>query len=104
MKLVDTSVAIDYLRDDERAVGVIEPLLRSDVPIVASEIVRFELLSGMRPDEERVTEEFFDEVLWIDVDEGIARLIAATAITLEADVLTTNVRHFPMLGGLTPAY
>lgn len=31
-------------------------------------------------------------------------LIAATAISLEADLLTTNVRHFPMLEGLRPAY
>jgi hypothetical protein len=29
-------------------------------------------------------------------------LIAATALLLEADLLTTNVRHFPMLPGLQP--
>lgn len=31
-------------------------------------------------------------------------LIAATALLLEADLLTTNVRHFPMLAGLELAY
>lgn len=31
-------------------------------------------------------------------------LIAATAILLEADLLTSNVRHFPMLTGLRSAY
>ena len=31
-------------------------------------------------------------------------LIAATALLLEADLLTTNVRHFPMLPGLAPPY
>jgi hypothetical protein len=31
-------------------------------------------------------------------------LIAATALLLEAELLTTNVRHFPMLTGLEPAY
>ena len=31
-------------------------------------------------------------------------LIAATALLLEADLLTTNVRHFPMLSGLQPPY
>jgi len=31
-------------------------------------------------------------------------LIAATAIVLDAPLLTTNVRHFPMLKGLRPAY
>jgi hypothetical protein len=25
-------------------------------------------------------------------------------VLLEADLLTTNVRHFPMLAGLAPAY
>jgi hypothetical protein len=31
-------------------------------------------------------------------------LIAATAIVLEADLLTTDVRHFPMIEGLRPPY
>jgi predicted nucleic acid-binding protein len=31
-------------------------------------------------------------------------LIAATALELDADLLTTNVRHFPMLERLEPAY
>ena len=31
-------------------------------------------------------------------------LIAATALVLDAEVLTTNVRHFPMFTGLRPAY
>jgi predicted nucleic acid-binding protein len=31
-------------------------------------------------------------------------LIAATALLLDAELLTTNVRHFPMLEGLSPAY
>lgn len=31
-------------------------------------------------------------------------LIAATTLLLEADLLTTNVRHFPMITGLEPAY
>ncbi|HXF98947.1 MAG TPA: hypothetical protein VNJ46_10085 [Gaiellaceae bacterium] len=31
-------------------------------------------------------------------------LIAATALLLDADLLTTNVRRFPMLEGLQPAY
>jgi predicted nucleic acid-binding protein len=31
-------------------------------------------------------------------------LIAATALLLEVDLLTTNVRHFPMIAELEPAY
>jgi predicted nucleic acid-binding protein len=36
--------------------------------------------------------------------DDIDYLIAATTLLLEADLLTTNVRHFPMLRGLEPAY
>ena len=31
-------------------------------------------------------------------------LIAATALVLEAELLTMNVQHFPTLAGLQPAY
>lgn len=31
-------------------------------------------------------------------------LIASTALVLDARLLTTNVRHFPMLADLQPAY
>lgn len=31
-------------------------------------------------------------------------LIAATSMLADADLLTTNVRHFPMIEGLAPAY
>jgi predicted nucleic acid-binding protein len=31
-------------------------------------------------------------------------LIAATSMILDAELLTMSVRHFPMLGGLRPAY
>ena len=31
-------------------------------------------------------------------------LIAATAVVVGADLLTTNVRHFPMILGLASAY
>jgi predicted nucleic acid-binding protein len=35
---------------------------------------------------------------------GEVLLIAATALLLDAELLTTNVRHFPMIAGLAPAY
>ncbi len=31
-------------------------------------------------------------------------LIAATVVVVDAELLTTNVRHFPMLPGLQPPY
>jgi predicted nucleic acid-binding protein len=125
VKLLDTSVAIDHLRGARPAVDLLRRLIDQEEPVVASEIVRFELLGGVRDDELEPLERFFSAVSWVPVDEGIARtagslarehrraysgiddadyLIAATSLALDAQLLTTNVRHFPMLQGLKPAY
>ncbi len=125
MKLLDTSVAVDHLRGEEVAVTLLRGLIGEEVPVLASEVVRFELLAGVRDSELEAIERFFTALSWVPVGEEIARiagalrrlhgpphsgiddadyLIAATAISLEADLLTTNVRHFPMLEGLRPAY
>lgn len=125
MKLLDTTVAIDHLRGDQAAVDLLRALIENDETVAASEVVRFELLAGVRDDELPALEQFFSAVSWVAVGEEVARtagglarkhrrahsgiddadyLIAATAILLEADVLTTNVRHFPMLPGLQPPY
>lgn len=124
MKLLDTSVAIDALRKKPAAVDLLAGLLGREWR-GASEIVRLEVLAGLRPGEEAETERLFADIGWVPVDEAIARragtlarefrpghggiedgdyLIAATALELDAELLTTNVRHFPMLPGLHPAY
>ena len=121
MALLDASVAIDYLRGREAALDVVD---RSH-ELLASEITRFEILAGVRPGEEEATEDLLAVPEWIPVDEGVARraatlarmfrashsgiedadyLVAATALELDARLLTTNVRHFPMLADLDPAY
>ncbi len=125
MKLLDTTIAIDHLRGYERATHLLEQLVHESEPLLASELSRFELLAGMRPKELEATELFMGALTWVPVDEGIARLagslaaehrnahsgigsidylIAATARIIGADLLTTNVRHFPMIAGLRPAY
>ena len=125
MILLDSSVAIDYLRDRTDAVRVVESLALTAEWIGASEIVRFEILAGIRPAEVEGVEAFFAQLGWVAVDEPISRraaalarqhrpafggiedadyLIAATALELEARLLTASVRHFPMLVGLEPAY
>ena len=125
MKLLDTSVAIDHLRGLPEAAELLSGLIEADELLLASEVVRFELLTGVRKDEVKALEQFFTALSWVPVGEEIARaagelarrhrrshsgiddadyLIAATALLLEADLLTTNVRHFPMLTGLGPAY
>lgn len=125
MKLLDTSVAIDHLRGTAPAVDLLEGLAAEGEPLLASEVVRFELLAGVRKKEVEALERFFSALAWVPVGEEVARaagslaaghrrshsgiddadyLIAAGALLLEADLLTTNVRHFPMLPGLRAAY
>lgn len=125
MKLLDTSVAIDHLRGLPEAVELLGSLIEAEELLLASEVVRFELLTGVRKGETDALEQFFTALSWVPVGEEVARtagelaqhhrradigiddpdyLIAATAVLLEADLLTTNVRHFPMLAGLTLPY
>jgi predicted nucleic acid-binding protein len=125
VKLLDTSVAIDHLRGLPEAVELLSGIIEAEELLLASEVVRFELLAGAREGEIEALEQFFSALSWVPVGEEVARtagelarrhrrshggiddvdyLIAATAILLEAELLTTNVRHFPMLAGLVPAY
>lgn len=125
MKLIDTTVAVDHLRGVEVAVDLLRSLVVEEEAVSASEVVRFELLAGVRDEELDALEQFFSAILWIPVDEPIARtagllarrhrkayggiddadyMIAATALVVDAELITTNVRHFPMLAGLQPAY
>jgi predicted nucleic acid-binding protein len=124
VKLIDTTIAVDHLRGVEAAVELMTTLTEED-EMLASELVRFELLAGALPSEMDAFEQFCSSLLWIPVDEDVARaggslarkyrkahsgiddvdyLIAATAITCDADLLTTNVRHFPMFPDLAPPY
>ncbi len=125
MKLLDTSVAIDHLRGSPPAVNLLSGLIEAGDSLLASEVVRFELLAGVREKEVEALEQFFSAFSWVPVEEEVARtagslaqhhrransgidnadyLIAATALLLDAELLTTNVRHFPMIAGLASAY
>lgn len=125
MKLLDTSVAVDHLRGLPEAVELLDGLIEAEELLLASEVVRFELLGGVHKGEADALEQFFTALSWVPVGEEVARtagelaqnhrrahsgiddadyLIAATAILLEADLLTTNVRRFPMLAGVAPPY
>jgi predicted nucleic acid-binding protein len=125
VKLIDTTIAVDHLRGVDVAVELMTTLIEEDETLTASELVRFELLAGVLPSEMDAFEQFCSSLVWLPVDEDIARaggslarkyrksysgiddvdyLIAATAITFDADLLTTNVRHFPMFPDLAPPY
>ena len=125
MKLLDTSVAIDHLRGVEAASVLLRGLVATGEAVAASEVVRFELLAGVRRDQSDDLERFCAALTWVPVDEPVVRaagslarqyrrayqgiddidfLIAGTALLLDADLLTTNVRHFPMFEGLQSPY
>ena len=123
--MLDTTVAVDHLRGLPSAVALLRRLVASGEPLLASELVRFELLAGVRDHELERLEQFFEALTWLAVSEEVARvagalarqyraghsgiddadyLIAASALVLDANLLTTNVRHFPMVEGLRAPY
>jgi predicted nucleic acid-binding protein len=122
--LVDTSILIDLLRGHEPAATLLEHA-RTSGPLHASEITRIEVLAGMRHGEEEPTGSLLASLAWHEVDAAVAEeagalgrqwlpshpgidsadlAIAATAILNRADLLTLNVRHFPMFPGLRRPY
>ena len=122
--LVDTSILVDYLRGHEKAAALLEPG-RASGPLHASEITRLEVLAGMRPSEEGPTRLLLSTLAWHEVDDEVAEeagrlgrqwlpshpgidsadlAIAATAILSQAELLTLNVRHFPMFPKLRRPY
>ena len=91
----------------------------------ASEITRLEVLAGMRPADEEPTRSLLSTLVWHGVDAQVAEeagelgrqwlpshrgiagadlAIAATAILMDAELLTLNVRHFPMVPRLRRPY
>ncbi|HSI97464.1 MAG TPA: PIN domain-containing protein [Gaiellaceae bacterium] len=124
MKLVDTTVAVDYLRGRGPA-ELLQELAEVPDDVVVSELVSFEVLAGAREDELPAVEKLLATLEWVPVADTVSRLggvlarrcrpshsgiedvdyrIAATALLLDAELLTTSVRRFPMLEGLSPAY
>lgn len=122
--VIDTSVIIDVLRGHAAAAAVLRDA-RSEGLLHASEITRLEVLAGMRAGEERATRSLLDAFVWHPLDVQLAELagelgrqwlpgnrgidaadlaIAATATFLRAELLTMNVKHFPMIVGLSAPY
>ena len=127
MRLVlDTSVLIDHLRGRPAAATDLIPsaIARGD-ELWSSYVVRAELLAGMRAEEETATRDLMRLVSWVEVDESISEtagalgrrylrshpgievadlIVAALVQELDAELKTTNLKHFPMLEELKAPY
>jgi predicted nucleic acid-binding protein len=122
---VDADVLIGVLRDAPGANRAVAAARLRDPRLLGVTPVRTEVLRGMRPGEEEVTASLLSLVEWVSVDVGLADragefgrtyrqshqgigivdlLLAAAAERFGADLLTRNVRHFPMFPELRPAY
>lgn len=120
--LVDTDVLIDFLRGYNKAVAFIENFTSR---IILSSIVVAELYAGVKGSQElAVLENFLSLFRIVPVTAGIAKkgglykrdfgqshgvgladaILAATADMEKAILKTLNVKHYPMIKGLQPAY
>lgn len=123
--VVDTSILVDHLRGDARARDALAAARAAGHDLAGSVLTRIELLANVRNGERLALEELFGAIRWADVDTGVADragtyasrylrshsgidttdyVVAATAEALRADLLTRNVKHFPMVEGLRSPY
>lgn len=120
--LLDSDILIEYLRNRPQAIDYIETL---EGDLLISVITVAELIAGARNQAERQSLELFLSALEvIPIDYTIARqgglfrqqykqshgtglddaLIAATAIQSNAQLVTFNRRHFPMIANFQVPY
>ncbi len=122
--LFDTTILIAHLRGDERATQLITSAVSTGVAH-ASVLSRTELEGGMRSGERASVARLFSALKIEPVSDAIAGrsgehlrqfrrshsnidivdyVIAATAEHLGAQLITFNVRHFPMFPDLQPPF
>ena len=113
--LVDTDVAIDFLRHREYAQKLLEKWAGQGL-LAISTLTHLEIYQGMKAGEEDATNAFLDGLISVVVDIPTARragimlrelrskgmtigiadaIIAATALQINAPLLTNNVEHYP---------
>lgn len=124
MKLFDSTVLIAHLRGHPGATQLLAGAVR-DSEAACSVLSRVEIEGGMRSGERRSVARLFSVLQLLPVSDAIASragdllrahrrshpaidtvdyVIAATADLLEAELLTLNVKHFPMVEDLRPAF
>lgn len=120
--LLDTDVLVDYLRGEARAVAFVQS--NAD-RILLSAIVVAELYAGVKGEAElSVLDGFVSLFRVVPIGAAIAKagglykrdfskshgigladaILAASAEAENAQLQTLNVKHYPMMKGLIPAY
>lgn len=116
MQLIDTDVLIDHFHGVQAATEYIANALITEGELFISIVSVTEILAGRRKGEETATEELLALFTIQPADANVARvageylnqfaklhqldlgdgLIAATAKTLCAEIVTHNSKHYPM--------
>ena len=120
--LVDTDVLIDFLRGNKKAIVFID---KFSPDIILSPIVVAELYAGVKGAKElAVLDNFISLFRIVPIDSEIAKagglykrdfgkshgvgiadaILAATANKENVQLKTLNVKHYPMIRSLKPAY
>ncbi len=120
--LIDTDVMVDFLRGHPKAVALVK---KHSSRIILSSIVTAELYSGVRGNEELDTlDNLVSLFRVIPVSPSLAKagglhkrdyvkahgvgladaIVAATSEAENAELKTLNIKHYPMIRGLKPAY
>jgi predicted nucleic acid-binding protein len=118
-QLFDSTILIAHLRGDRRATDLLLQTPRAER--LVSVLSRVEIEGGMRSAERQDVATLFSYLRMKPVTDVIARraggylreyrrshrgvdlvdyVIAATAEHFQANLVTLNVKHFPMIGGL----
>jgi predicted nucleic acid-binding protein len=124
VKLFDSTVLIAHLRGVVSATGLLREAVRES-QAACSVLSRVEIEGGMRSAERAAVARLFESLQVEPVTDVIAKragerlrayrrshpgidvvdyVIAATAEIQSAELLTLNVKHFPMVPGLKPAF
>jgi predicted nucleic acid-binding protein len=116
--LADTSLILDLINGRNNRRNFVRQLLQPGDTLGHCTVALIEVYTGMRPGEERITDEYFSRLLYYEVAADIARAagrlrydwrrkgealsladaaIAAVAMHHNLLLLTDNQKHFPML-------
>jgi predicted nucleic acid-binding protein len=116
--IVDTDIAIDFLRERDYARKLLQWWAGEGL-LAISTLTHLEIYQGMKAGEEEATNAFLDGLVSVAVDVPIARragtilgklrskgvtvgiadaIIGATALQLNAPLLTNNAEHYPFAG------